>query len=59
MERCLRSECISDDVDLINNHVMGTSRKADSLFDARVIAFRNKVFSILFLFFSNRSTAFA
>ena len=43
MERCLRSECISDDVDLINNHVMGTSRKADSLFDARVIAFRNKV----------------
>ncbi|CBJ33415.1 conserved unknown protein [Ectocarpus siliculosus] len=47
MERCLRSECISDDVDLINNHVMGTSRKADSLFDARVIAFRNKVNTVL------------
>ncbi|CBJ31141.1 conserved unknown protein [Ectocarpus siliculosus] len=47
MERCLRSECISDDVDLINSHVMRTSRKADSLFDARVIAFRNKVNTVL------------
>ncbi|CAN0497974.1 unnamed protein product, partial [Ectocarpus sp. 12 AP-2014] len=36
-----------DDVDLINNHVMGTGRRADSLFDARVIAFRNKVNTVL------------
>ncbi|CAM9571321.1 unnamed protein product [Ectocarpus sp. 4 AP-2014] len=47
MERCLRSECISDDVDLINNRVMGTSREADFMFDARVIDFRNKVNTVL------------
>lgn len=45
MQRCLRSECTSDDVNIINSRVMGAStpRNADTCFDARFIAFRNKV----------------
>lgn len=53
MERCLLSEGTTDDVDLINSRVMGksTTRNADTCFDARVIAFRNKVTLRIQLYF--------